>query len=80
MSNPLITNLRSPLWVHSASPRYESPQLSKEETVADLIAAADEIERLRECLEWLDRRGGLGHDVHDRIRASLVTSKLRGAE
>lgn len=27
--------------------------------------------RLRQILEWLDHRGGLGLDVHDRIRAAL---------
>lgn len=30
-----------------------------------------EIERLRECLEWLDRRGGLGLDIHETIRKVL---------
>lgn len=27
--------------------------------------------RMREVLEWLDRRGGLGHDAHARIRDAL---------
>ena len=39
------------------------------------IEAADEIERLRDLLEWLHRRGGLGLDVHDRIRAALTGRK-----
>lgn len=25
----------------------------------------------REVLEWLDKRGGLGHDAHDRIKTAL---------
>lgn len=27
--------------------------------------------RMRETLLWLDRGGGLGHDVHERINAAL---------
>lgn len=27
---------------------------------------------MRKVLEWLDRRGGLGYDAHDRIRAALA--------
>ena len=38
-----------------------------------------EIERMRECLEWLDRGGGLGHDVHRRIRAALAAPDKEGA-
>jgi hypothetical protein len=34
------------------------------------------IDRLRELLEWLDRRGGLGIDVHERIRAALSGAEL----
>lgn len=34
-------------------------------------AAADEIERLRAILKWLDRKGGLGLDVHGFIRDTL---------
>lgn len=42
------------------------------ETVIPLIAqAADEVERLRAILEWLDSRGGLGLDVHEYIRKAL---------
>ncbi len=42
----LIDRLRDPLWVHSPQP-FGSPQLAKDETLADLKDAADEIERLR---------------------------------
>ncbi len=34
-------------------------------------AARAEAATLRACLEWLNRRGGLGLDVHDRIDAAL---------
>ena len=38
-----------------------------------ILALRDaEIERLRECLEWLDRRGGLGLDVHEKIKQALT--------
>jgi len=41
-----------------------------------LPAALDEIERLRETLEWLDRGGGLGLDVHAKIaRRSARSSR-----
>lgn len=48
-------------------------------TKNDLMTAqASEIERLRdanlkmrEVLEWLNRRGGLGSDVHDTIKAAI---------
>jgi len=29
------------------------------------------IARLRDVLEWLDRKGGLGLDVHERVRKAL---------
>lgn len=38
--------------------------------------AAEQRERgLRELLEWLHRRGGLGLDIHERIRAALATTE-----
>ncbi len=36
--------------------------------IAELEAERDE---LKDILTWLDRRGGLGIDVHERIRAAL---------
>lgn len=30
-----------------------------------------QVAALRETLQWLDRRGGLGHDAHARIQAAL---------
>jgi aminoglycoside phosphotransferase (APT) family kinase protein len=36
---------------------------------------AAEVERLREVLQWLDRRGGLGVDVHEHIAAALAAPK-----
>lgn len=39
---------------------------------ARLIAAAPE---LFETLQWLDRKGGLGLDVHERIAAVLLKAK-----
>jgi hypothetical protein len=38
---------------------------------------AARIARLRECLEWLDRRGGLGLDVHERIKPVTLIRCLR---
>lgn len=32
--------------------------------------------RVRELLEWMDRKGGLGLDVHDRIRQELTNLSL----
>lgn len=32
----------------------------------------DENDKLRLTLQWIDKRGGLGLDVHDRIRAALT--------
>jgi hypothetical protein len=32
---------------------------------------AGRIEKLEAILRWLDSRGGLGYDAHDRIRAAL---------
>ena len=29
-------------------------------------------DKMREMLEWLDRKGGLGLDVHERIRSTLT--------
>lgn len=34
-------------------------------------ALVAEVRRLRELLDWIDRGGGLGLDVHQRIRAAL---------
>lgn len=42
---------------------------------------ANEVERLQEAVEllrWLDRRGGLGLDVHERIRATLAKVSADG--
>lgn len=39
------------------------------ETTAALV---QHILHLRETLEWLNRRGGLGYEAHDRIRAALT--------
>ena len=39
---------------------------------------AARIARLRECLEWLNRRGGLGLDVHQRIKKTLDETTERG--
>jgi hypothetical protein len=38
---------------------------------------AARIARLRECLEWRDRRGGLGLDVHERIKPVTLIRCLR---
>jgi len=40
---------------------------------------AARIARFRECLEWLDRRGGSGLDVHERIKKTLDETTERGA-
>ncbi len=39
-----------------------------------LLAQAEQVEVLRKLLHWLDEVGGLGHDVHERIRAALTAS------
>jgi hypothetical protein len=39
---------------------------------AMLEAQQAEIERLREVLQWINRRGGLGVDVHEHIEAALM--------
>ena len=36
---------------------------------------AEQNRQLREMLEWLNRRGGLGLDVHERIRKLLEEQK-----
>jgi hypothetical protein len=48
------------------------------ETAMQLQDAAARGRVLREALEWMDRKGGLGLDVHDRIRAALSASKEGG--
>jgi len=35
-------------------------------------AASTRLAKARETLEWLNRRGGLGYDAHDRIRTALT--------
>jgi hypothetical protein len=39
---------------------------------AMLEAQQAEIERLREVLQWLNRRGGLGVEVHEHIAGALA--------
>src|SRR5215472_4163621 len=39
---------------------------------------AARIARLRECLEWLNRRVGLDRDVHERIKKTLDEKTERG--
>jgi hypothetical protein len=44
----IVERLRYPAWAHSEAPNaFPSPQLEKEEAVADMNVAANEIERLR---------------------------------
>ena len=42
---------------------------------ANLLKAVDELGaqniRMRNVLEWLDRKGSLGYEAHDRIRGAL---------
>ena len=38
---------------------------------ASLAAAQKQIATMRELLEWMDRIGGLGHEVHQRIAEVL---------
>jgi hypothetical protein len=48
-----------------------------------LEAQQAECERLREVLEWLDRRGGLGVKVHEHIEAALmqvIAAPVKAAE
>jgi hypothetical protein len=40
-------------------------------SAAEDLDAMAEIQNLRVLLRWLDRRGGLGLEVHERIRAAL---------
>jgi hypothetical protein len=49
----------------------KSARVLDADVCALLGETADEIERLRATLEWLDRQGGLGLEVHDRISAAL---------
>lgn len=42
--------------------------------------ANDKIGQLRSTLEWLNAKGGLGLDVHDRIRHALSAAQRGGAE
>jgi hypothetical protein len=44
----------------------------KDYLAAMLEAQQAEITRLREVLEWLNRRGGLGVKVHEHIEAALM--------
>jgi hypothetical protein len=37
--------------------------------------APEPVNKMREVLEWLDRKGGLGYDAHDRIRSALTGEK-----
>jgi hypothetical protein len=46
-----------------------------DELETKLVAAEARERVLREALEWMDRKGGLGLDVHDRIRAALSAHK-----
>lgn len=39
------------------------------------IQAENLMKELLGALMWLDRRGGLGHDAHDRIRATIAKAK-----
>jgi hypothetical protein len=34
------------------------------------------IDAMRETLEWLDRRGGLGYEAHNQIRGALGRPRL----
>ncbi len=40
-----------------------------------LAEAEQRVRALTEVLEWLDRRGGLGYDAHDRIKSALLASE-----
>jgi hypothetical protein len=42
---------------------------------SDPLPNHETITRMRETLDWLDGRGGLGLDVHDRIKAVLAQDK-----
>ena len=47
--------------------------------VQDKLAQAEQrVATLEDVLEWLDRRGGLGLDVHERIRAALMPAPKEG--
>ena len=37
-----------------------------------IVKAVNSYDKMRELLEWLDRKGGLGIDVHERIRSTLT--------
>jgi hypothetical protein len=45
---------------------------------AMLEAQQAENERLREVLQWINRRGGLGVDVHEHIAAALAAPAKAG--
>ena len=48
------------------------PQQEARATKLERDALRVKVERLADVLRWLDRRGGLGYDAHDRIAAALA--------
>lgn len=50
-------------------PDCRNPNTAKDTRIAELEA---EVERLRDCLIYLDRMGGLGSDKHNYIRKKLI--------
>ena len=52
MTEGLIERLRNPMWAHSDTP-FESPQLERDENIAAMNEAADEILRLRATIDQL---------------------------
>lgn len=41
----------------------------------DMRAASAAMEKMRDTLKWLDRKGGLGLDVHERIQTALSSQE-----
>lgn len=51
---------------------FDGEMLAENDPVDPFMA---ERTRLRETLFWLNNKGGLGHDVHERINAALTNGE-----
>lgn len=58
-------------WLRTAADAIETERAMMLPVLRRAVAAELSLERMRKALQELDRRGGLGLDVHERIRDAL---------
>ena len=54
---------------------YKPSMKEREANAAFIVKAVNAHDALVDCLKWLDRKGGLGIEVHERIRGLLASIK-----